>query len=345
MLFPPMPVISSNITHVAFTLTPPEANIPNPQENSNGAVAIGQGSTLEEARKRALENARQDALKKGISTEPVVSGESFEGGRYLGILQYPDSSRPNVTTAEPLEDIKPKKIEKPSWIIVIPLEQDGGKTTWNKNSTWTQSWIAPTRINGTRLVSTRGDADDHDKLTNDALASPGEAGSQANYIARKYGAPAVAFVRVDRNGYLEAWLWRNGSVVDTTGSGDTNIASLKKESLDMLSSFLNSNPDVTTNTKDVAETLPKPEPEPKVIPSFFLSEKTQKNSSWSIVLLCDTTDQLEQNEAKRVTRNIPGLDIVSYKVNEDGLSISASWSGALDALHKAILRAGATLEE
>lgn len=322
------------LTPIAFTIV---NSAPNTPPQPDGAVAVGTGDNIDEARKSALENARQDALKKGVKTDPVIKSESYESGRYLGILEYPKGVKPsNEITSEALPEIK-KKAEKPNWIIVIALERDGGKTTWNKNSTWTQSWIAPTRINGMRVVSTRGDADDHDKLTSEVMASPGDAGKEASYIAGKYGAPAVAFVRVDKNGNLEAWIWRNGEVVDTTSSGEANVPSLKKASMDMLGSLVETEAISTPVTS-----APIPE---KIIPSLFLAEKKSQGNQWSVVLLCDTTDQLEQNEAKRVTRNISGLDIQSYKANEDGLSIIATWTGSLESLHTAILKAGATLEE
>jgi hypothetical protein len=179
-------------------------------------VVNAAGRDIAAARQAGQDEAMRQLALKGLPGPLRLMAESFNDGAYTALYQYgpaaPDTAAPQAR-------------QKPSWILVLPVEVGkDGKVRWERGTDWAKAWLVPARRDGVRLVSTVGDADDHDRFPLSAMSDPSsqEAEAAAASLSKKYGAPAVALVRwntADQG--LKVTLW---SADGTSASRDTEAA-------------------------------------------------------------------------------------------------------------------------
>ena len=172
----------------------------------------GFGANAESARSDALSHLSPEMRGLVDSGSMEIVMESYSGGKYearLALRPAPTASGPSGNTRAgvvPDSGVKPSH-PLPSWIFVIAAERDGsGRMVWSRGSEWSKSWLAPVRRDGTSLVSTLGDADDHDRVRGPSLPSQ----DAVRWLARKYRAPAVALLIRDATGEVTIDYWDIG---------------------------------------------------------------------------------------------------------------------------------------
>lgn len=107
-----------------------------------------------------------------------------------------------------------RALPRPAWVLVIPARRTatGDLVIWDRNDAWTKAWRVPRLVDGIRMVSLLGDAEDRRSVTADAI--DGMIVSSLDVVVRKYGAPAIALAVSDGSavaiagyvpGYSAAW--------------------------------------------------------------------------------------------------------------------------------------------
>ena len=274
------------------------------------------------------------ATKEGILRKwngtPILISESITDVNVSYVFEFINSEVTSTTN----ENIKPKK-SMPSWILVIPVDEKGNKISWDKTP-WTSSWLVPFKRDGIKIVSTVGDSEDREKIGSSDYSTG------LNYIRRKYKAPYVALMRNDANSVNILLVGSGEPKGDSTLVGvdnDSNKDSVVSLILRMITNNDGSNNDNNTaggKTDKIDETG-------DISPIFNIVSQRLVNSTLEIGLLCDTSDEDEQREARRIIKSINGFTQISSENTENGLLFKGRWNGTASDLESALSASGATI--
>jgi len=335
-----------------------------------GFLAVtSSGADISHARSAALAQAAGEAAARGFSGQPRIRSESFSGGAYTALLDYRDAAPadPAALPAAPGQAARPAS--GPSWVLVVPAGiGSDGKARWGRDSEWSRAWIAPQRRAGTRLVATMGDADDHDRFTEALLGDPSDSRSAAAAaaLARKYGAPAVAMVRMDtRDGSVGAWLWRYGEATSADGGTAGTVAAGRDSAAGLVADLLGRDKarapgpappqdGAWTGTADEGdgawvasdsepgEAGPPARPVPSLPHGVSLEDGTSRAGRMTFRLRVETSDQATQAAARQAVRNVLDLWMGAVRQEAGFIEIDGEWTGAdgRGGLVRALVQAG-----
>jgi hypothetical protein len=356
--FPALPVVlaaDAGLVIVPLAGAPaqqgaPDANSPSP---SSFSVAVPANS-IEDGRAAATAEAERVGAAQGLIGTPRFLAEGLSAGTYRAVVilvagptqatEPLASAPPSLPEAAAPPSAAPETPKKPAWILVVPVEQVSGRPVWGRASAWSRAWIAPVRQSGMRLVTIMGDADDHQRLTDDMLADPDDPGTAeaALGLAHKYGAPAVSLIQYDGATTLQGWLWRPGSAPQTSTvdaspeaaktSGASLVADLAEPAADGLGNVVNSpSADQTAPAVGLDVDL---EDHPEYV----------QDTRYGFAIVMSTDDNDAAVQVRHSVAQIPGVAILSSDTDQDGLVIQAAYNGSKGQLMTAIAAAGITID-
>ncbi len=103
-----------------------------------------------------------------------------------------------------------RSLPREPWVLVVPARRtaDGGLVIWERDDPWTKEWRVPRVVDGLRVVTLFGDAEDRRSVTPAAI--DGMLIASLGIVQRKYGAPAIALAVTDGAevavaGYVPGW--------------------------------------------------------------------------------------------------------------------------------------------
>lgn len=345
---------------------------PMPQATAQSAQAVEEGPvfpvviqarSMYEGRAAARAQAIREAAAQGVRGAPSLRGESFGDGFYNGFFEFPaiggaaggfpGMQQPPATVPESAPEATPQRMARPGWILVLPVEGGrDGRSVWGRATTWTRAWLAPVRQSGMRIVSTAGDADDRDRLTERALADPSDPRIRegALAIARKYGAPAVALVRLDtaRGNAVRISLWRGGDTFTGDGFPAASPEAARAGALQLLSDLAHGqgreggDMDFAGYERRAAQPADAPPSSPPVRLAVF---RTGPDGSIFFVIRQEGGGDDVAEAARSAMRDVRGTSLRTVRPDGDGLTFTGTWHGAPDqaSFERALVAAGLRL--
>lgn len=297
-------------------------------------------TNLAEGRAQAL----AEAARRGLPA-PRIRGEGFADGMYVGVVEpggfaiQPDaklsgSGLPWDAGSQPAEGSAPARPRRPNWILVLPVEAGRpGHPAWGSAAPWSRAWLAPVRRGGTRLVSITGDADDRERVPDALLDAPDGSRTDAAMMgmARKYGAPAAAIVRLEQS-RVRVWMWRsNGGdpeFAEAEGGTDPHETGL---SLLLGLAGVDTGPD-TNHVADSAPTAPTEPPEVDI----ETHPEYARDSGEGYAVVLSSHDPAAAEIVRRAVAALPGATVGRVVVDRDGADIALVFRGDREALAAAL---------
>ena len=292
---------------------------------------------LTPSREEVLVRARREAAGRSWFGEPRIVAETPTASGLSVLVEFP----PQVLLQAPMGAPRVPAVGvgvalgagRPSWVLVVPAENIGNRAGWATGD-WSRTWMVPLRSGGMRLVPTAGDSEDRETLSPAMLLDPSSATVGMSALARKYGAPAVALVRLETDGVMRAWVMRGGNISTGVADAPADQEGRRRVGGELLVSLLSRSPTIRDDEQSSVMAADE-----HISP--MLSVTARRGGQMSV--LCDTTDADEQAEARRIMRGLPGFQTLSNRVTEDGLVMTGTWAGNQEELEGALASAGATI--
>ncbi len=297
------------------------------------ATVTTDASTLEDGRGAGFRLADEAARGRGFSPgSGRIRAESFSGGRYFLIMDYaaPRGAGGSATTAQ--------SASLPRWVLVVPVEGEGIRASWQQSSAWTRSWIAPTRQASMRLLGIAGDGDDKEKVgartlgTNDEAEAAGGLGA----LARRHGAPAVAMVRLERTG-VRVVAVRNGTARTEWVASASTLQATRDAAAQAIERLMA----VQRQAPEASDPVPAGQ---EISATVSIAYFSPVGGGGVAEILCDTDNPAEHADLRRAVRSIPGLEIRTSRLTSEGLLVTVVWDGDRGSLGAALRQSGLYVE-
>jgi hypothetical protein len=147
-------------------------------------------------------------------------------------------------------------IKKPKWILVIPVDVNKNKTSWDNINKWDKLWLVPQTIDDVNLVTLYGDTLDKRYLSNSALSTGNQSNllSSFNYLSNKYHAQNISIIENNEDkSEIKVFSWNYGQqnigVQSYSGEDDLGTASS-----DILDNYTNNASIIANNINEVNNT-------------------------------------------------------------------------------------------
>lgn len=335
-----------------------------PSSGDEGPVlpVVVQARSISEGRAAARDMALAEAATKGIEGLPALRGESFGDGLYSGLFEFPltgaarggfpgDAVSEAPVDPEPLHPDRPR-LSRPAWLLVVPVEGGrDGRSTWGRGTPWSRSWLAPARQSGMRVVAITGDADDRDRVTDQVLSDPSDPRLReaALSLARKYGAPAVALVRMDaeRGSVVRAWLWRGGDTFTGDRPSEPTPERARAAALLLLADLAEGQGRVGGDVEgdDEIGSDPNAHQDRPTSTARVAVFRQAVDGTIQFVLRLEGADPGDAETAAATVRWARGATVRAVRVEPDGVTVTGGWSGGLDqaGFERALAAAGLRL--
>jgi hypothetical protein len=264
----------------------------------------------------------------------------MKGEDYVAVVEFGESARGSQTEANQSPAAAPV-VSRPAWVLVVPGEAlDEGRSLWGRESAWSRSWAAPVRLDGMRLVSTMGDADDRKRLIPSMIANPDDAGTgdAIRWLGQKYGAPAVAMVLREPSGGIRATLWRTGGGTPATSVDDAPGNDPKAAALDMLGDLAKPEPAEDHGDGVAAEASHAPDEQSVSAHGSLDQVDLEEHPEYSQEGLLGFAIVLASEDANRSARirdavsRLPGVTVRSADADADGAEVTGTFGGDRAAL-------------
>lgn len=311
-----------------------QAAIPGVDWVGNSASVSVDAVSLEDGRGLGFRLADEAAGSRGYSPgSGRIKAESFSSGRYLLIMDY--GARPSAagSTTGSLAGSLPR------WVLILPIQGEGARASWEQSSPWTRSWIAPTRLSGMRLLGLAGDGDDKEKLGIRTLSAADEyeASSGLAALARRHGAPAVAMVRLEQTG-VRVIAMRNGNARSEWIALGADLAATRQAAAAAIERLLATQ----RQGPDIYNAVPPGQEISATVSVTYFSVVSGGTAVAEI--LCDTDNPAEHADLRRAVRAVPGLEVTSAKVTPEGMLVTVVWDSDRTSLAAALRRTGLYVE-
>lgn len=267
---------------------------------------------IDTGRKNVLEAEGRLALEKGLPA-PHIASESYSHGIYVAHLEFSP----------------PSSISPPSWVLIIPVWDDGTSYQWDRNP-WSNALLVPS-MGKTRLVGILGDADDHDAVKMSDLKAWMEEDSPppfpgVNYLLHRYRADTMAVMIASRN-KVEVLLWNQQGFLGKQSSDDIvdgDIPHMKALAIDELSHFWN---DSTTRDKETNNNNESSSAMDRGI-SATLQAGDISGKMLSFHLMVEGMDEDDMEDLLADLHNMPLMTITSMEKKDNGILLGGKWQGS-----------------
>ena len=276
------------------------------------------------SRDEIIQRAAREGAARGWGGDPVIVSETPTDNGTSFLLEFRGEN-----SAVPPAPVRPAAPSRPSWVLVVPVEEKRGHAVWDRTP-WTAAWLVPFRKDGLRMVATVGDSEDREGFTGRDMQSNAAAMGR---MARKYGAPAVAVLRAGDDGVIRVSLLRNGAVVtDTVADSGGSPETRRTATAELVSRMMG-----TTSTAVASENTGD------ISPMLSVTSREGQSGTLAVSILCDTSDEDEHAEARKIIKSLAGFTQTSSSLTDDGLVFKGNWNGTVHDMEEQLIAAGATV--